>query len=312
MATHRFEPTHYHNTLGSHEPVLRIADGDTVVMTTLDAGGWDARGEQLARPGNPMTGPFYIDRAEPGDTLAVTIDRLTPNRDTGFTRSVVAENEVDPEFVRDLPRSEIVTWAIDRDAGTVALEESPESLRDLMLPIAPMIGCFGVAPAGGQAISTATSGTHGGNMDYRGFGPGVTAYFPVFVPGALFHLGDGHAVQGDGEIVGTGLETSFKMQFTVQVQKGRAIRWPRGENAEEIFTVGNARPLDQAVQHATTEMLRWLAEEYGLDATAASHLLGQTVRYDLGNVFDPAYTMVCRVAKHWLAPSSQGTHPTPR
>ncbi len=310
MATHHFEPTCYHNVIGSQEPVLRVADGDSVVTTTLDAGGSDARGERLALPGNPMTGPFYVEGAEPGDTLAVTIDRLTPNRDTGFTRSVVASNVVDPEFVHDLPPSERVIWAIDRVAGTVALAEPPEPLRDLVLPIAPMIGCFGVAPPGGQAISTATSGEHGGNMDYRGFGPGVTAFFPVFVPGALFHLGDGHALQGDGEIVGTGVETSFEMQFTVRVQKGRSIRWPRGENAQDIFTVGNARPLDQAVQHATTEMLRWLAEEYGLDTTAASHLLGQAVRYDLGNVFDPAYTMVCRVAKRWLVSSSRGTDHT--
>ncbi len=310
MATHHFEPTCYHNVIGSQEPVLRVADGDSVVTTTLDAGGSDGRGERLALAGNPMTGPFYVEGAEPGDTLAVTIDRLTPNRDTGFTRSVVASNVVDPEFVHDLPPSERVIWAIDRVAGTVALAEPPEPLRDLVLPIAPMIGCFGVAPPGGQAISTATSGEHGGNMDYRGFGPGVTAFFPVFVPGALFHLGDGHALQGDGEIVGTGVETSFEMQFTVRVQKGRSIRWPRGENAQDIFTVGNARPLDQAVQHATTEMLRWLAEEYGLDTTAASHLLGQVVRYDLGNVFDPAYTMVCRVAKHWLVSSSRGTDHT--
>ncbi len=307
MATHHFEPTHFHHAIGSHEPVLRVADGDTVVTATLDAGGWDAKGERRAEPGNPMTGPFYVEGAEPGDTLAVTIDRLTPNRDTGYTRSVVAPNVVEPEFVHGLPASELVTWAIDRQAGTVALAEPPEWLRDLVLPIAPMIGCFGVAPPRGQAISTATSGEHGGNMDYRGFEVGVTAFFPVFVPSALFHLGDGHAIQGDGEIVGTGVETSFEMRFTVRVQKGRSIRWPRGENAEDIFTVGNARPLDQAVQHATTEMLRWLGEEYGMDATAASHLLGQAVRYDLGNVFDPAYTMVCRIAKRWLAPSSQGT-----
>ena len=301
MATHHFEPTCYHNAIGSHAPVLQVADGDTVVTTTLDAGGGDARGDRRALPGNPMTGPFFVEGAEPGDTLAVTIDRLTPNRDTGFTRSVVAANVVDPEMVRELPPSELATWSIDRAAGTVKLAEPPEALRALILPIAPMIGCFGVAPAGGQAISTATSGEYGGNMDYRGFGPGVTAYFPVFVPGALFHLGDGHALQGDGEIVGTGVETSFEMQFTVRVQTGRTIHWPRGETADEIFTVGNARPLDQAVQHATTEMLRWLAEEYGLDHTAASYLLGQTVRYDLGNIFDPAYTMVCRVAKRWLA-----------
>jgi amidase len=137
----------------------------------------------------------------------------------------------------------------------------------------------------------------GGNMDYPGFVAGVTAYFPVFVPGALLHIGDGHATQGDGEIVGTGIEISMDVQFTVRVIKGPRIRWPRGENAEFIFTVGNARPLDQAVQHATTEMLRWLKEGYGLDGTSASLLLGQCVRYDLGNIFDPAYTMVCKVPK---------------
>ena len=301
MATHRFEPTRFYSAIGSHEPALRITDGDTVITTTLDAAGYDARGERLATGGNPMTGPFFVEGAEPGDALAVTIDRLTPNRDFGWTRTPVAPNVVDPEFVRELPESQRTPWMIDRAAGTLRLAEPPARLRDLVLPLSPMIGCFGVAPAGEQAISTATSGEHGGNMDYRGFGPGVTAFFPVFVPGALFHLGDGHALQGDGEIVGTGVETSFEMEFTVRVQKGRRLGWPRGETAEEIFTVGNARPLDQAVQHATTEMLRWLADDHGLDTVAASHLLGQTVRYDLGNVFDPAYTMVCRVAKRWLA-----------
>src|ERR1700733_2382827 len=149
-----------------------------------------------------------------------------------------------------------------------------------------MLGCFGVAPANGQAISTATSAEHGGNMDYRGFTAGVTVYFPVFVPGALFHLGDGHATQGDGEITGTGIEISMDVQFTVRLIKGKLIRWPRGENQEEIFTAGNARPLDQALQHATTEMLHWLEEDYQLDVTSASLLLGQCVEYDIANVFD--------------------------
>ena len=300
MATHRFRPTNYHRTIGSHEPVLRIADGDTVVTTTIDAGGRDQRGEQVTEGGNPMTGPFFVEGAEPGDALAVTIDRMTCNRDRGFTRSPVAANVVEPAFVRELPAGDVAFWRIDREAGTVALEEPPERLRGLVLPVAPMLGCIGVAPERGQAISTATSGEHGGNMDYRGFGPGVTAIFPVFVPGALFHLGDGHAVQGDGEIVGTGIETSFEVAFTVRVRKGLQVRWPRGENETDFFAVGNARPLDQAVQHATTEMLRWLVDDYGFDVTTASHLLGQTVRYDVGNVFDPAYTMVCRLEKRWL------------
>ena len=137
-------------------------------------------------------------------------------------------------------------------------------------------------------------------MDYRGFTEGATAFFPVFVPGALFHLGDGHAVQGDGEIVGTGAEVSFDVQFTVRLHKARSIAWPRGENDAYIFALGNARPLDEALQHATTEMLRWLGEDYGLEPRAASHLMGQVVRYDVGNVFDPAYTVGCRIAKRWL------------
>ncbi|MCK5328011.1 MAG: acetamidase/formamidase family protein, partial [Candidatus Latescibacteria bacterium] len=138
---------------------------------------------------------------------------------------------------------------------------------------------------------------HGGNMDYRGFTSGVTVYFPVFVPGALISMGDGHALQGDGEIAGTGIEISFDVQFTVHLRKGKRIHWPRGENADYIFTVGNARPLDQAVQHATTEMIRWLREDYGLDPVGASILMGQCVEYDLGNMFDPAYTMVCKLSK---------------
>ena len=312
MATHRFQPMTYYNTIGSHEPALRVADGDTVITTTADAGGWGEHGERVARGGNPQSGPFFVEGAEPGDTLVVEIVRLTPNRDTGFTATVVSANVVDPHHARDLPPQALAVWRIDRENRTVALADPsvrghgdrgimpPEALRDLVLPLVPMVGCFGVAPAGGEAISTATSAKHGGNMDYRGFTEGVTVYFPVAVPGALFHIGDGHALQGDGEIVGTGIETSFEMEVVLRVQKGREITWPRGENAESIFTVGNARPLDQAVQHATSEMLRWLGEEYGLDATAASLLMGQTVEYDLGNIFDPAYTMVCKMPKRWL------------
>jgi len=300
MTTHVFRPTHYHITLGPHEPVLHIADGDTVITTTVDAGGGDERNEHVAPEGNPQTGPFYVEGAEAGDTLAIHLDHLYPSRDTGYTSTVVAANAVDPTYVRELPERARAEWSIDRAKGTTTLVQPGIRLGSLTLPLAPMLGCFGVAPEDGQAISTATSGRHGGNMDYRGFVSGVTAYFPVSVPGALVFLGDGHAVQGDGEIVGTGVETSFDVQFTVHMLKGKTIRWPRGENADTIFTVGNARPLDQAVQHATTEMLRWLQEDYGLDPVSASILLGQCVEYDLGNMFDPAYTMVCKMSKHFI------------
>lgn len=300
MTVHRLDPTSFHNAIGTAEPALVVADGDTIVAATLDAWGFDGDGAKRADRPNPMTGPVYVEGAAPGDTLRVSIDRMTPSRDTGWTFSAVAPNVVDPLAVASLPPRERVDWRIDRTAGTVRLAKPPAALRDFVLPLAPMIGCFGVAPPLGQAISTATSGPYGGNMDYRLFGPGTTAFFPVFVPGALFFLGDGHACQGDGEIVGTGIETSFEMVVTLRIEKGRAIGWPRGETAEDIFTVGNARPLDQALQHATTEMLEWLRSDFGLDATAASHLLGQCVRYDVANVFNPAYSVACRLSKRWL------------
>ncbi|MGH2541714.1 MAG: acetamidase/formamidase family protein [Ardenticatenaceae bacterium] len=300
MATHHFQPTYYHTTIGSHEPVLRIADGDTVVTTTVDARGYDARNEQVTPGVNPQTGPFYVEGAEPGDTLVLHLDHLRPNRDLGWSGTVLAPNVIDPWYVRELPEWERAEWRINHNAGTATLIGPATALGAFTLPLAPMLGCFGVAPSNGQAISTATSAEHGGNMDYRGFTTGVTVYLPIFIPGALIHVGDGHALQGDGEIVGTGIEISFDVQFTVRLLKGKCIGWPRGENADYIFTVGNARPLDQAVQHATTEMAGWLLEDYGLDARGASILLGQCVEYDLGNVFDPAYTMVCKVPKRVL------------
>ncbi|MGO8103553.1 acetamidase/formamidase family protein [Rhizobium leguminosarum] len=300
MTTHRFIPTSFHNVIGSLSPALHIAGGDTVVTETLDAAGHDKDGVKQTSGPNPMNGPIFVEGAEPGDALKVEIISMIPTRDTGFTRSVVAANVVDPEAVRDLPPRDIAIWAIDREALTVRLSEPVAGLENFVLPLAPMIGCFGVAPSLGQAISTATSGEYGGNMDYRLFGPGTTVRFPVSAPGALFFLGDCHAVQGDGEIVGTGVETTFKVTVRLTVEKKVGLVWPRGETAEDIFTIGNARPLDQALQHATSEMLNWLASDYGLDRTAASHLLGQVVRYDVGNVFDPAYTMACRVAKKWL------------
>ncbi len=303
---HHFEPSLYHTTIGSHEPALHVKDGDTVITSTVDARGKDRTDAPVTLPGNPQTGPFHVEDAEPGDTLAVHLDRLTPNRPFGWTRPFVAANVLDPDYVRATAgeienQDDLCRWEMDQDRRTVTLvEPGGTRLGRLTLPMAPMAGCFGVAPPGGQAISTATSSSHGGNMDYRGFVEGVTVYFPVFASGALFHIGDGHALQGDGEIVGTGIEISFDVQFTFRLLKGKQSSWPRGENEDYLFTAGNARPLDQCVQHATTEMLRWLQADYGLDPWSAHTLLGQCVEYDMGNMFDPAYTMVCKIRKDLL------------
>ena len=300
MTIHNFTPTRYYNSIGSHEPVLKISDGDTVVTETLDAHGFDRQGEKRWDGPNPMTGPFYVSGAGPGDALLICLDRIAMIRPTGWTFQVLAPNVVNPGAVARFPERVVTDWIIDLANQRARLTNPPAALRDWSVAVQPMIGCFGVAPAMGQAISTATSGHYGGNMDYRGFGAGVSVMFPVSAPGGLFFLGDVHAAQGDGEIVGTGIETASEVQFTVQVVKMKKIGWPRGSTTKEIFTIGNARPLDQALQHATTEMLDWLIQDYGLDEVTASHVMGQAVRYDIANVFNPAYSVVCRIGREWL------------
>ncbi|MGI4790981.1 MAG: acetamidase/formamidase family protein [Janthinobacterium lividum] len=305
MTTHHFTPDHYFSTLGTHPPVLHIGDGDTVRTTTLDAGGFDVNRERRHVGANPMTGPFFVEGAEPGDMLAVRLDRLHPNRRFGWSGVQLASNVMDPSDVALLPPPPGFAegsgeWDVDVEAGTATLVSPQTKLGRFLVPIRPMVGCFGVAPPGGQAISTATSFTNGGNMDYKGFVEGVTVFFPVAVPGALFFIGDGHALQGCGEICGTGIEISFDVEVTLSVVKNKTIQWPRGETSTHILTLGNARPLDQALQHATSEMARWLQEDYGLDWMGAHTLMGQCVEYEVANVFDPAFTMVCKMSKALL------------
>lgn len=304
VTVHQFNPRHYFNTLGSHEPVLVIQPGDSVQTTTVDARGVDQHGQQVVTGPNPMTGPFYIEGAQPGDTLQITIQKLQPNRATGWTRNVIAGNVLDPEYLVQLPRrdatNELAVWEVSADRNMARV--SPEHMPDCpWIPLAPMIGCLGIAPAGGEAISTATSGVHGGNMDYTGIREGTTLLFRVAVPGALFFLGDVHAAQGDGEIVGTGIEISSDVQFRAELGPDWSVHWPRGMDQDFLFTAGNARPLDQATQHATTEMSRWLCEDLGMDLIRAHLMMGQCVRYDLGNIYDPAYTMICKMARTDLA-----------
>jgi acetamidase/formamidase len=274
-----------------------VDDGDTLVTSTIDSSGRDASGVQVGPPGNPLTGPVYVRGAAPSDVLRVRFDLIRPNRALGYSACWIAPGVLDPGHPAGEARAARAVWAIDTDGGSAKLlEPDSSSLGHAVLPLAPFLGCFGVAPPRGQSISSATSGPHGGNMDYRGFGEGVTAFLPVFVEGALLFLGDGHALQGDGEIMGSGIEVSMDVTVTVSVLKAEPLAWPAGESREEIFSVGNARPLDQALQHATTEMLRWL-QRAGLDPMSAHLLMGHCVRYDVGNVYNPAYTAVCRIPK---------------
>ena len=195
MADHRFVPTTFHTTLGPHDPMLTIESGDRVFTTTVDAGGFDANDIAVTPAGNPQTGPFRVAGADPGDTLAIHLEQIRPNRARGYTKTWVAPNVLDPghpTLPGDLPHG--IDWAVDVEAGVASPLGVPE-LAHWRVPLAPMIGCFGVAPERHQAISTATSERHGGNMDWNGFQAGVTALFPMLEPGALFALGDVHACQ---------------------------------------------------------------------------------------------------------------------
>ena len=242
MTSKTFAPTCFYNSIGSHEPALFMSDGETVVTETLDAHGYDRDGIKRADAPNSMTGPFYVSGAEPGDALLIRIERIAMIRSSGWTFQVLSPNVVNPSAVTRFPEREKTDWIIDIPMQRARLSNPPSTLRDWSVAVKPMIGCFGVAPAMGQAISTATSGPYGGNMDYRGFGAGVEVMLPVSVAGGLFFLGDVHAAQGDGEIVGTGIETPAEVQFTVELlKKSRPAPSARWRLDEIVVRIGGKR-----------------------------------------------------------------------
>src|SRR5262245_38734840 len=264
--THRFVPDRFYNTYSAaHPPALRIKPGDRVVTKTIDAAGVDWDGKTVAAGPNPETGPFFIEGAEPGDAIVVTFEKIEPNRALAYSGSLLAPYTVDPTAIaartdRDPKR---LTWTIDKAKKVARLDQADVQPGGIELPLRPMLGCVGVAPARKEAISTATPGRWGGNMDYAWLNVGVKLMLPVNEPGALLFLGDGHARQGEGEVAGTGLETSMDVEFTVDLVKKKAMGWPRLETATHVMVLGSARPLLEAFQHATSELQRWLMADYG-------------------------------------------------
>jgi amidase len=301
--THRVIPKEFHNTFSfAHKPILKIKPGDRVVTKTIDARGYDWNDKKAGERPNPETGPFYIEGAEPGDVLVVHIEKIEPNRSTGWSDTLLAPYAADPDFLRfrGLKEQKTVTWNIDKQKR-IAYVDSPDIRpRRVEVPLQPMLGCIGTAPDRKEAVPTSTPDTFGGNMDYNGIVVGVKLMLPVFEPGALLFLGDGHAKQGDGEIVGNAVETSMDVEFTVDLIKGKTIKWPRLENDDYIVVLGSARPLLQALQHATTEMQHWLMEDYGFDERGSSLLMGQALEYDIANIVDPHFTVAAKLRKSYL------------
>ncbi|HUH09270.1 MAG TPA: acetamidase/formamidase family protein [Brevundimonas sp.] len=277
-----YDPEIFSNTFtADRAPVMVIRPGDVIATRTIDSGGVDEHGRTVALYGNPQTGPFFIVGANPGDVLAVHIRKLALNRDyadslDGFTSSAMPLRLA----ARSADLGQRVRWRLDRTAGTARLENPPAGLKDYVVPVRPMLGGVGVAPDFGFApFSTGDTGRFGGNMDFNQLGQGATLYLPVYQPGALLFLGDGHALQGDGETTQWALETSLDVEFSVEVLPSRLLSSPRVETADVITVIGQASSLDEAVRAATGSMVQWLEQDYGLSVSEASMVLGTAAQY---------------------------------
>jgi acetamidase/formamidase len=302
--THTFEPTTFELYFTSRvPPVLHIAPGDTVKTWSVDAGGVDPKDERRSPGGNPQTGPFFVDGALPGDTLVVRLTRIRPNRSWAGSGSTVMPNAVEPYHLADLKWTQTFNsrWTIDTAAGVARLEQPPDSLKAFTVAVRPMLGCVAVAPGQESAIRTTDSGRFGGNMDYNQIVEGTTLYLPVNHPGALLFVGDGHAAQGDGELTGDALETSMDIEFTVDVIEGRNAGHPLAENAEYLISLGIGGNLDQALQMATSGILRWLERDYKLSASEAAVVVGFALEYDIVDLVGTQVSIAAKMPKSALA-----------
>ena len=298
--THDFEPTEFHQYFSSKiTPVLRINPGDTVRTWAVDAGGRDKLGNARSGGGNPQTGPFYVEGALPNDTLVVRLTKVRTNRDWAGSGNSIMRNALEPgslgniKWASDFPSR----WTLDRNKNVAFLEKPTDALKGFVVPMHPMLGCVAVAPQGDWSIRTTDSGRYGGNMDYNQIREGTTLYLPVYHPGALLFVGDGHAAQGDGELTGDALETSMDIEFSVDVIAGQNFGHPLAENDEFLISIGIGGSLDQALQQATSGMVRWLERDYKLNANEAAMVLGFAVKYDVVDLVGTQVSIAAKVPK---------------
>lgn len=296
--THTVRPSSYFNSFDHRNQVLaRIKPGDSVVTKTIDAGGYDENGKSVGERSNPLTGPFYIEGAESGDAIAVTFTRMRLNRNYGFSGSRLGLFSVNPETVEGLyprkfklgavmpDRDDVYRWDLDLTKNIARLHEPQSKVHKMEFATSAMLGCVGVAAPGVFGPNSGISGPYGGNMDYNRVAEGATVILPVYHPGGLLFMGDGHALQADGEPTGTGIETSMDVTFTVQLRKNAGVKNPRIETQDWIIAVGSqpefVSSLDRSLRVATSEMIDWLIRDYKMEPWAAHMLIGYQGRYDV-------------------------------
>jgi len=288
----------YYRTFFHKHPVKqRIRAGEVVSTRTLDSSGKDQESKEMSDGPNPLTGPFFVEGAEPGDSIAIHFRKVRLNRNWGYSSYRLGLFAMTPEYIektyppmykRDLVRkgfAHYVPWDLDREKGVVKLREPGSKAIVMEFPAKPMLGCVGVAAAGDWAPTSSPSGPYGGNLDYNRIGEGATVLLPVYHSGALLFMGDGHALQGDGEPTGNGVETSMDVEFSVTVRKGVRLTGPRVETADAIISIGSQpefqSSLDRALEMATTDMVQYLMTEHGLEEWAAHLLIAFQGKYEV-------------------------------
>jgi len=311
---HVFTPTDYSNTFSADRaPVLVIQPGDSVQTRTLDSGGVDENGVTRALFGNPQVGPFFVAGAEPGDTLAITLTSLRLNRDYADSLDGVVGRLKTPRVAAESAAlGKPVRWTLDRAKGVARPAGATGALKQFEIAVKPMLGGLAVAPAFGYpAFSTGDTGDFGGNMDFNAVVEGNTVYLQVQQPGALLYLGDGHALQGDGETTQWALETSLDVVVKVELVKQQAIATPRVESPTQIMTLGQGGSSDDALRLATSGMLQWLRQAYGLNLSEATQVLGVAVQYQVANLAGRSVGVAAKVDKAVLRPLPHRAPATP-
>ncbi len=301
--THEFTPTTFYRQFSPHnKPVLTIAPGDTVHTTTVDAGGTDEKGVPRVLGGNPETGPFFVESAQPGDTLVIHLVRVRLNRDWAVSDDAVVDRGLDSGLaVKMKDGGKPIRWHLDTQQGIATPDKPAEHLTHYSVPLKPMMGCVAVAPGlAGAPPGTGDSGNWGGNMDFNEIAEDAIVYLPVRVPGAFLYVGDGHAAQGDGELTGNALETSMDVTFTVDLISGKHIPGPRVESATHIIAMGLDGSLDGAFRDATSNMADWLMNDYKLTPSEVAQVLGSAAEYKVSEVADRNAGMVLKISKDRL------------
>jgi amidase len=302
---HEFIPTSFYREFSaSNKPVLTVSPGDTIHTTTVDAGGTDEKGVTRVLGGNPQTGPFYIETAAPGDTLVVHLTRLRLNRNWAISDDALVDRGLDRSLAVTMKdNGKPVRWHLDTQRGVATPEKPGEHLAKYSVPLRPMLGCIAVArPKSAAGLGTGDSADIGGNMDFNEIIEGATVFLPVYVPGALLYVGDGHAAQGDGELNGNALETSMDVELMVEVIPEKRPVGPRVESATEIMAMGLSGSLDDAFRAATANMAQWLTDDFKLTPSEVAEVLGTSAQYKVSEVADRNAGIVLKISKERLQP----------